>query len=495
MKYLEFYRQRIQNLPSPNEKGDVLVPCVFHVDRDSASLGINVIDGRWHCFAPHCPGHKGGGYRKFDDLLSGNVPGFQPVGIAPIDPAVVEGFHNILLGSPTHLEFLEKVRGLTRETITRFKLGWDSDRYWIPIRDADGKFVNVRKYKPGAKADKVVSYGPGYGTIRLWPVPLDSEDWVLLTEGETDALVARQHGLPASTTTGGSGAWKKEFSDKLRGKLVVISYDADSAGKRGATSLAEHLVGIAREVRILRLPLRGTADEKDLTDYFVKLRHTRTDFDVLLAAAELVLPPAPKIEPADGDILDLHLSDVGRHNYVGRRIRSTVLIAGKDLAPFQVPKKLKYKCEMGEKYCVRCGIGRCDGELVVDVPEFSADFLRMVNTPQEKLDIVVSELAHVPNKCRKYKMAVEEYANVESIKAIPEIDFNNSHHEYVIRNLFYLGHGLQTNRTYQITAVVMPEPKTQYATALISDAKSAQDTIEKFQLTDELMKMLEIFRA
>lgn len=492
--FRQFFSERISNLPPPNEKGECVVPCIFHEDK-SPSLAVNVQSGKWKCYTPHCIGHRGGGWKKFDALLKGEVIGAD-VQVKPIDVGTLEGFHRALLACAAPMEILRVKRGLSDETIKKYKLGWDSDRILIPILGPDGSYINVRKYKYGATEDKMIAWGVGYNRARLFPYENLKSDWVLLCEGEMDAMIACQMGFPAITVTSGADTWMEEFNQQLAGKRVVICYDADHAGRKGAQQVALKLLATAKEVRILKLPLAGSKEEKDVSDYFVRLKHTAAEFQALVDAAEQVVPMVTQAPPP-AEVRDLHLSDIGLDEHVGKRVRSTVLIAGKDLAPFQVPYRIGYACDAvgSEKMCDRCGICKANGQLEVKLPEWSPDLLQMINVPVEKLHAVVGKLAGVPDRCPKYKYEVKEHTNVESIKAIPEIDFNADHAEYVIRNLFYLGHGIETNHTYRIEAVVMPEPKTQYATALIYNAEPAQDSIEKFELVDSMLGLLSIFKV
>lgn len=479
----------------PNDKGEAVSPCIFHADKNP-SLAVNVGSGKWKCYTPHCPGHAGGGWKKFEALMKGEVTTAGDIKVPPIDEAIVDGFHSILLQSPTALEILHVKRGLNLETIKRFKLGWDSDRILIPIRGPDGSIVNVRKYKYGAQKDKVIAWGPRYNRARLFPFENTTGEWVLLCEGEMDAMLAAQLGYPAVTATGGADTWLPEFNQQLKGKDVVICYDADQAGLKGATATALKLAPHARTVKVVTLPLAGSKEEKDVTDYFFHLKHTKAEFDALIAAAEVVKVVAEKKAP-DEKVEDIHLSRVGEHRYVGKRIRSTVLVAGKDLAPYQVPFRVSYTCTAvgSEKACERCHLGLANGQREVKMAEWSSDLLQCVNVPIEKLHSLLGRMCGIPERCPKYKYEVAEYANIESIKAIPEIDFSANESEYVIRNLFYLGHGIETNKTYHIQGVVMPDPKTQYATALVYSAAPSQDSIEKFETGVDMQNLLSIFKV
>lgn len=492
-KYLDFFSKRCGGTLTPNDRNEVLIPCVLHKDTAGASLSINVETGKWKCHVPYCPGHKGGGYKKFAQIQDGEIPGTNVV-VQFIDKAEVEAHHKVLLNSSNMMAFLRNKRGFTEETIRRFKLGWDADRVWIPIQDKAGNYVNVRKYKSGAEDDKMIAYGGGYNRARLFPAENLELDELVIAEGETDCILANQYGIDAITTTGGADTWSEEFSRELKGKRVYLCFDCDKAGKQGARQIAIKLLPYAAEVYIINLNLRGTKAEKDITNYFVDLGHSVDDFNKLKDAAERVEASVEQKGPSE-ELTQIHLSQIGEERLVGKRVEATVLAAGKDLAPFQVPRTVAYSCEMGQKICDFCGICKNGGQLEVKLPEWSPTYLRMVNTPMEKIGFILSEMAEVPNGCQKYSHEVKEFANIESIKFIPEIDFESAKSEYVIRSLFYLGHGLETNRTYKIKAVVMPDPKTQYATALIYDVQASQDSLEKFELDKGVLDLLNLFRV
>jgi len=114
----------------------------------------------------------------------------------------------------------------------------------------------------------------------LWPLPprvLPESVW--LTEGETDAVVARHLGLEAFALTRGAGATlDRTQAEALRARgvrRVVLALDADQAGREGAETQARVLEQAGLEV--LRVdwaaagldPLRG---QKDLRDLWLQVR-------------------------------------------------------------------------------------------------------------------------------------------------------------------------------------------------------------------------------
>ncbi len=75
-----------------------------------------------------------------------------------------------------------------------------------------------------------------------------------LVEGEPDLICALSQGLNAVTQTAGCGTWRDEFSEAMAGRDVVIAYDADQAGHKGAQVAAKSIVLQAKSLRIIQWP-------------------------------------------------------------------------------------------------------------------------------------------------------------------------------------------------------------------------------------------------
>ena len=187
-----------------------------------------------------------------------------------------------------------------------------TSRIAIPVRDEQGRLLNIRLYLPGAKKYKIISWSEtidgkkvNYGASRLLPA---SNKWrkgeaLWLCEGEPDLVCALSHGLNAVTQTAGAKTFKPEFVEKFRDRDVVICYDADQAGIDGARNVAEKLTGVARLVRVLEWPAYMAAEDggwpekggQDLTDFFCRHGKTVQDLQNLLPqAAVFERPPEPE---------------------------------------------------------------------------------------------------------------------------------------------------------------------------------------------------------
>ncbi|WP_269305319.1 AAA family ATPase [Aeromicrobium sp. HA] len=166
-------------------------------------------------------------------------------------------------------DFLQSERGLSIETVRRFKLGVYYNRVAIPIRDGQGRLLNIRRYEPHHQGNAKVIGWKGHNEPRLFPVEVLDGDpaEVLMCESELDALVAIENGFTAVTGTGGAGSIPNDVG-LLKGRSVTIAYDCDEAGRKGAVKLARALRDLdsAADVRILDL---GLGEGEDITDWFV----------------------------------------------------------------------------------------------------------------------------------------------------------------------------------------------------------------------------------
>lgn len=197
---------------------------------------------------------------------------------------------------PERIRKYLKDRGLSEQIIDT-RLDWNGTHIVIPIYDGDGRIL-FRKMRRDPDTDGW-SDAPKYlyekgATAALYGVDfLSVNSIVFLCEGELDALRLMSEGLCALSTTGGSGTFLDEWADLLKGREVVVCYDNDEAGIKGAIRVQAQLP----TARILTLP-RGDqqASEgniKDVTDY---LKHHSIESFLTLAneAHTYILPKEPE---------------------------------------------------------------------------------------------------------------------------------------------------------------------------------------------------------
>lgn len=223
-------------------------------------------------------------------------------------------------------------RGLSDEIIHRELLGWNGRRITIPVRDRKGAIISFRLARDPEDSNsspKMLSL-PGFPVVLYGAELLRQEpERIVICEGEFDRLVLMSRGFPAVTPAGGAFSFKPQWRELFCSiPEVYICFDRDHTGEAGAKRVGEILPG----AKIVSLPAE-VGDKGDISDFFVRLKHTPEEFETLLAAARpqpasasVTRPTAPRafrrgsrrtkpIEEVIGSVI--HLKKTGK-NLSGR---------------------------------------------------------------------------------------------------------------------------------------------------------------------------------
>ena len=96
---------------------------------------------------------------------------------------------------------------------------------------------------------------------------------VLIVEGEKDADNVAALGFIATTNSGGAEKFSPDLAEWFKGKDVYILPDNDEPGERHAKQIVATLEGVARSIRVVRLP--GVPDKGDVSDWIAARGHRR----------------------------------------------------------------------------------------------------------------------------------------------------------------------------------------------------------------------------
>jgi hypothetical protein len=160
------------------------------------------------------------------------------------------------------INFLENERFINLKTIQDYKLGQKGNAIAIPIADETGNINDIRLYTPLinrlAKQPKVVPDTDTDAKPKLFPIQninkikleypngsleslgnlenLDPKTFILLCEGEMDALAGSAAGFYTLTNTCGAKTWSDQFSETIANLYmpVIILMDNDNPGEEGA---------------------------------------------------------------------------------------------------------------------------------------------------------------------------------------------------------------------------------------------------------------------
>ena len=275
--------------------GELITKCLFrNCDADSredeAHLYFNVETGQYQCkkclnqgnifsLAEHL------GDKKKDVLLNTKKGGSTPTG-ARLNPSIVERCNREL---PARIRKYLNSRGITDELIKDHYIGFGNfyGKNWItiPVKDEKGDFSFLKLRKDPEDNDnpdkgKVFPFGKE-AQIYGWETLKETGDKIVVCEGEFDRLVLLSKNIPAVTSTGGAGTFKKEWLLKFSHiNNVYVCYDNDEAGQKGATRVMESFASNERlnlNVFSIVLP-EEVGDGGDVTTYFINLNHNPDDF-------------------------------------------------------------------------------------------------------------------------------------------------------------------------------------------------------------------------
>ena len=215
--------------------------CVCPFCKDSEqSFSVNLITGVWQCFRGSC-GLSGNFYELQKKL------GDRPVKLDK--PNIYEKKKEYILPSQDYPKMDEKQklvyewlkgRGFKDETIKYFRLGAKENTVILPYFK-NGVLVNKKNRdiinKHNMSQDKNAE-------PTLFNRDNIDSDTLIITEGECDTIAMHQYGLETVSVPNGCTAmsWVDNEWDFLETfKEIIICFDNDAAGQKGANELAKKL--------------------------------------------------------------------------------------------------------------------------------------------------------------------------------------------------------------------------------------------------------------
>lgn len=473
-----------------------------HEDKNDStpSLSMNPATGAFNCFGCGWKGTSIIGYAT-DVLYGGNFKKTLAVLFSQyvrntIPLREINKAHDLLIDNASLMHKIASMRGWNEDIIKRLKIGWDhkEKRTVIPIFNLQGYCLDVRLHDTIRRAPLVEGKripAKGYSSSRtgdwfpLSPVinPLTAtEIWLL--EGEPDVIIATQDGINCITLTGGAGVWAGVDHEKLKlfnGKDVVICFDNDKAGQQAARILSERLTAIGIHSLKNVVPPQG----KDVTDFFLKHGGSAQTLKQYAAGTDYLVKPTRR------NVQVIPLSETSRAEYIGKTIKTSVIISGKADAPQAIPSRLKLSCATSE-YCDACpcrNTGEADYFVRADEPESLEWLLTKDFVAQVKHEL------HLGKSC-KLKAEIVEWQNIEQVTLIPSLSISKQSDEggYSVRRGYYIGHGIESNNNYDITAVPTIHPRTKESVLLIDKAVGTYDSVAQFRLDDvDIQRLRKLF--
>lgn len=510
----------------PSDTGEYRIRCPKHGERRaSASANINPEKGSygsWYCMV--C--EEGGNLKSLADWVD-ELPDSDPRKMSQgqgivfdlgehrdkkagdkeerLSEAKVLGWHNNLMGSRHELTVFMERRGLTEETLRRFKIGWDSDtrRYTIPIYDFEGNLVNVRRYSTDPGSFAKITNALGHGSPpRLYPADVlvnakGSNKPVLIVEGELDALIAIQNGFDAVSGTGGAKRWDPTWAKLFKNFVIYVSYDNDHDGRVGARKASHAIRPHAAAVAVV--PSLVEEEKSDITDYFL---NGGTAEDLTAILEECLAPGVAEgealektAEPADVRVIG---SMDSRTN--GQSLSMAVTITGRKDPTYSVPHRLHLECSMdaGPKCKVCPMMTDWEGEHKATI---EGKDIRTVAQFIDAKKVSAEEVARKHfgiQKCNRLDIHEEEAHTVEELFVMSSVD-GSSHQQtdYTQRRIYHVGGdgSTMTNTEVRLIGSTTPSPRDRRNEFYSWGLEESVTSIDSFEVNPSVVKALSIFQT
>jgi len=189
-----------------------------------------------------------------------------------------------------------------KEIAIKYQISYieQSDRLSMPIRDEKNRIVTLWKYNKNPNSyinDKGLEVIPGkvlftkgrercpFNLYDLQEYRKDINQEIFLCGGEKDTLNMIGNGHRAITLGSENENLKEKYKPLFQDLKIVISYDNDEAGKKGAEKILKQLQSVAKEIKVWNWnKVEKNQDLTlfkgfDMTDYLSVIKKQNLEFD------------------------------------------------------------------------------------------------------------------------------------------------------------------------------------------------------------------------
>ena len=189
-----------------------------------------------------------------------------------------------------------------KDIALKYQIGYieQSDRLSMPIRDEENRIVTLWKYNKNPNSyinDKRLEVIPGkvlftkgrerspFNLYDLQEYRKDINQEIFLCGGEKDTLNMIGNGHRAITLGSENENLKEKYKPLFQDLKIVISYDNDEAGQKGAEKILKQLQGVAKEIKVWNWnKVEKNQDLTlfkgfDMTDYLSVIKKQNLEFD------------------------------------------------------------------------------------------------------------------------------------------------------------------------------------------------------------------------
>jgi hypothetical protein len=479
----------------------VTVECPYHNDKHddvrSCHGRVNKEHGGFNCWSCGATGTLlkliATKYAVPVNVIEARVDGLLTATLTDFDASYVSHCHTQLLGNPEAIAQLENRHGISKQSIVKYSLGWYNvnSRITIPVYNINNQIVDFRMYKydPSDPKKKLKGIKGAESCLFLAQNIIDNNT-VYVTEGEFKSILLSQMGFPACCGTAGAGTWSDAWSTAFKNKDVVIVYDVDKPGRRGADKVIRSMLRYVNRIKNVFLADVVDIENGDITDYVVKKHKTAADFKELVEKTPWLSQKdfigSSSIELERNDPIELRLSNSSKAEYNGKIISTVAVVSAKAQAPYVVPKKCAVLCMRDKDYCHMCKIYAAPADSTFVIPPDDPELLKMVGTTEKGQKDALRKISGIYINCKSSSFNVTESYNVDELRLVPQIAIGHTSEEQITRKAFFVGHGLASNNSYKFLARACPSPTDSVATFIAYEAAPQENDIDTYKRTMDL---------
>ena len=298
----------------------------------------------------------------------------------------------------------------------------------------------------------------------------------------------------AVTGTAGAASFRPEWGKYFKDKDAILIFDCDVAGQRAAHSIANVLRHAgAKSIKNVVLPLQGTKEDKDITDYFHKRGMTGADLQKIIDETPLHSIEEDK-EPEEIITVDSFV-EIEKKNLIDKKITVPITVCGETSEAFHAVEKIKIG------HCPKMKTGGCHGCLgalaPVKIPRGAQEYIGACMTNNVQLIHMLREFsckfASKPRIDILERTTIKEFFCHQKVTRITQAEQENEEkielldgqkQELIEKRVYFISSDHPKPGNYQAIGWVKSHPKTQQITLLIESLAPLEDDYESFDLKE-----------
>lgn len=251
LDFESFYRGELDMVERAT--GDELkAPCPFHHD-ENPSFYFNKKTGMFFC---HGCSVKGDVFTFIQELKG-----------VSFQEALTELAHQVGLNGNGDGKKKEQARAVSENITAQYDYLYEdgTPAFSVFRFEEEGRTKTFRQWHYDFQVEQWIQNVQG---VRLVPFNIQevmSAKTVFVVEGEKDVLRLKDLGLVATCNPMGSGKWRDEYGQFLKGKKAIIIPDNDRPGREHAEDVKAKIKPFVDSVRLVELP--GLPPKGDVSDW------------------------------------------------------------------------------------------------------------------------------------------------------------------------------------------------------------------------------------